>query len=403
MSGQDASNSSDDEEDFDDDEMHLETRSARGVSSEPGIHEVGRSNSGGTSASSQESLGYLDSRVRFAPEKGFQLTKSRSKESTDSFVDSAAKIGNTPSGATLSSLRASDAIIKEGMVSKKGRRGGWQHRYIAIDERRLYIFKSKNPSKPPKHVILLSFAQCKTSLNEGGKQSKWYVFDVFTPEKKFVMATPSQTETEAWVTQIQQACDGSMLDTLEASATLKRSLTNEGINSDTRSYNPELLEIRALDGNNVCCDCSATSPDWAVINLGIFVCIDCSGIHRSLGVQFSKVRSITLDCWERSHISTMRKIGNTQANSIWEKHIPPHRTKPAASAPLEERKYWIYSKYVKRSFFDPTKMNEFPSVAQTSPSPMNDQLEALKPALIELLQTDQAFRKHVRSLLLGDS
>ena len=39
-------------------------------------------------------------------------------------------------------------------------------------------------------------------------------------------------------------------------------------------------------------------PDWASINLGILVCIECSGIHRSLGVHVSKVRSLTLDKWE---------------------------------------------------------------------------------------------------------
>lgn len=36
-------------------------------------------------------------------------------------------------------------------------------------------------------------------------------------------------------------------------------------------------------------------PDWTSINLGVLVCIQCSGIHRSLGVHISKVRSLTLD------------------------------------------------------------------------------------------------------------
>jgi hypothetical protein len=41
-------------------------------------------------------------------------------------------------------------------------------------------------------------------------------------------------------------------------------------------------------------------PDWASINLGVMMCIECSGIHRSLGVHVSKVRSLTLDTLEPS-------------------------------------------------------------------------------------------------------
>ena len=50
-----------------------------------------------------------------------------------------------------------------------------------------------------------------------------------------------------------------------------------------------------------------SGPDWASINLGILVCIECSGIHRSLGVHVSKVRSLTLDKWEES---TVKVRGN---------------------------------------------------------------------------------------------
>lgn len=391
LSAEEDAISSDDEEEFDDNDIRLEPRSKRAISqSDWKIPKSGR-----PILKSTGSRGYLEPRALSSPNPAARLPHSHAKDPTD--ASERPKDVNAVQSITLTSLRESGKLVKESAISKKGRRGGWQRRYLAVDDRRLYIFKSKNPSKPPKHIILLGFAQCKLST-EGAKLC---TFDVFTPEKKYILATPSQTETESWVNQIKHVCEGSMLDNLEASATLKLNLSQGG--TDARTYNKELLEIRTLSGNNVCADCSATSPDWAVINLGIFICIDCSGIHRSLGVQISKVRSLTLDRWERSHIDTMRQMGNTSANSIWEKHVPTYRTKPTSSASQEERKFWIHAKYVKRSFFDPSKIAEYPPVAQQTPPPLQEAMEALKPTLLQLLQTDKAFRKHVRSLLFEDS
>ena len=47
--------------------------------------------------------------------------------------------------------------------------------------------------------------------------------------------------------------------------------------------------LRNVDGNNMCADCGASEPDWASLNLGALLCIECSGVHRNLGVHISKV------------------------------------------------------------------------------------------------------------------
>ncbi|WMV08900.1 hypothetical protein MTR67_002285 [Solanum verrucosum] len=64
-----------------------------------------------------------------------------------------------------------------------------------------------------------------------------------------------------------------------------------------------------------------SQPDWASLNLGILICIECSGIHRNLGVHISKVRSITLDVrvWEPTILDLFRTLGNSYCNSMWEK------------------------------------------------------------------------------------
>ena len=58
------------------------------------------------------------------------------------------------------------------------------------------------------------------------------------------------------------------------------------------------INFLSVPGNDKCADCNSKKPKWASINMGIMLCIECSGIHRSLGVHISKVRSVTLDDWE---------------------------------------------------------------------------------------------------------
>ncbi|KAF6171143.1 hypothetical protein GIB67_012217 [Kingdonia uniflora] len=81
--------------------------------------------------------------------------------------------------------------------------------------------------------------------------------------------------------------------------------------------------LRRVCGNNTCADCGAPNPDWASLNLGVLICIECSGVYHNLGVHISKVRSLTLDMkvWEPSIISLLQSLGNTYANSIWEESL----------------------------------------------------------------------------------
>ena len=60
-------------------------------------------------------------------------------------------------------------------------------------------------------------------------------------------------------------------------------------------YHKELAHIvRADKDNKRCCDCGKNNPRWASTNLGCFMCLECSGIHRAIGVHITKIKSITL-------------------------------------------------------------------------------------------------------------
>ncbi len=77
--------------------------------------------------------------------------------------------------------------------------------------------------------------------------------------------------------------------------------------------------------------CAHPDPDWASLNLGALICIECSGIHRNLGTHLSRVRSLDLDEWPLELIKVMSAIGNELANSVWEANTQG-RPKPGPDA-----------------------------------------------------------------------
>ena len=70
--------------------------------------------------------------------------------------------------------------------------------------------------------------------------------------------------------------------------------------------------------NRLCADCKRPSPTWASLNLGVFVCIKCSGCHREIGVHITKIKSVELDLWPSKSLTDFAKINNEIANAYWE-------------------------------------------------------------------------------------
>uniref|UniRef100_A0A1I8HQR3 Centaurin-gamma-1A n=1 Tax=Macrostomum lignano TaxID=282301 RepID=A0A1I8HQR3_9PLAT len=177
---------------------------------------------------------------------------------------------------------------------------------------------------------------------------------------------PSQAERDDWVRSIEQGIlrqlqllgrDGNPVKNGAGASSASNtsplsSASGATAAAATASAAASVQLLRDILGNNVCADCGRPDPDWASINLGVLLCIECSGVHRNLGTHLSRVRSLNLDDWPANNVLVMRAIGNRLANSVWEACLDPASGvyKPNADSPRELKEQFIRAKYERREF-----------------------------------------------------
>ncbi|KAG4201483.1 hypothetical protein ERO13_A05G281300v2 [Gossypium hirsutum] len=122
-----------------------------------------------------------------------------------------------------------------------------------------------------------------------------------------------------------------------------------------RSFGPQARLERMLEdtGNRVCADCGSPDPKWVSLSIGVFICIKCSGVHRSLGSHISKVLSVKLDEWTEDQVDGLVNLGgNIVVNNKYEAFLPNNLKKPRPDSSIEERSDFIKRKYEMQQFLE---------------------------------------------------
>ncbi|KAJ1074353.1 hypothetical protein K5549_001048 [Capra hircus] len=253
---------------------------------------------------------------------------------------------------------APSGVVMEGYLFKRASNAfkTWNRRWFSIQNSQL-VYQKK--LKDVLTVVVDDLRLCSVKPCEDVERR--FCFEVVSPTKSCMLQADSEKLRQAWVQAVQasiasayrESPDSCYSERLDRTASPSTSSIDSATDSRERSVKGEsvLQRVQNVAGNSQCGDCGQPDPRWASINLGVLLCIECSGIHRSLGVHCSKVRSLTLDSWEPELLKLMCELGNSTVNRIYEAQCEgPGIRKPTASSPRQDKEAWIKDKYVEKKF-----------------------------------------------------
>ncbi|KAK3518719.1 hypothetical protein QTP70_008908 [Hemibagrus guttatus] len=264
---------------------------------------------------------------------------------------------------------APNGVVMEGYLFKRASNAfkTWNRRWFSIQNSQLVYQKKLKASVPhvphvphdSLTVVVEDLRLCSVKPCEDIERR--FCFEVVSPSKSCMLQAESEKLRQAWIQAVQasiasayrESPDSYYTERLDRTASPSTSSIDSASEPRERSVRAEsvLQRVQCVPGNDMCCDCGQADPRWASINLGILLCIECSGIHRSLGVHCSKVRSLTLDSWEPELLKLMCELGNSVINHIYEGACEEQgMKKPGANSPRQEKEAWIRAKYVEKKF-----------------------------------------------------
>ncbi|CAK6977118.1 arf-GAP with SH3 domain%2C ANK repeat and PH domain-containing protein 2b, partial [Scomber scombrus] len=244
-------------------------------------------------------------------------------------------------GYSLHQLQGNKAhgTERSGVLYKRseGLRRVWQKRKCSVKNGLLTICHG-TANRPPAKLNLLT---CQVKRSPDEKKS----FDLFSHDRTYHFQAEDENECQIWMSVLQNSKE-------EALNMAFKGDQDEGENNIVQELTKAIVgEVKRMSGNDGCCDCGAAAPTWLSTNLGVLICIECSGIHREMGVHYSRIQSLDLDVLGTSELLLAKNVGNASFNDIMEADLSAQSvTKPNPSSDMQMRKDYITAKYTERRF-----------------------------------------------------
>nr|XP_031529611.1 arf-GAP with GTPase, ANK repeat and PH domain-containing protein 3 isoform X5 [Vicugna pacos] len=223
----------------------------------------------------------------------------------------------------------------------------------------------------------LALERSSTQLGGGPEAEESFEFVVVSlTGQTWHFEASTAEERELWVQSVQAQILASLQGCRSAKDKPLPSLRPRQTRLGNQNAALAVQAVRTVRGNSFCIDCDAPNPDWASLNLGALMCIECSGTHRHLGAHLSRVRSLDLDDWPPELLAVMTAMGNALANSVWEGALDGY-AKPGPDACREEKERWIRAKYEQKLFLAPLPSSDVPLGQQLLRAVVEDDLRLL--------------------------